>query len=107
MIFKSINIPVMKDTINSADIGPATKGRMKSLFNLMYAYACESNIVLINHARNFSMKGLLKEIEANREEKSYSLRKMKISFGTIIITDLQKWFLSEFIPGGGLRNWHS
>jgi integrase len=69
MIFKSITITIMKDTIENATIGPATKGRMKSLYNLMYDYACESGIVTVNMARNFSMKGLLKAIEKEREIK--------------------------------------
>lgn len=35
----------------------------------MYDYACESGIVTVNLARNFSMKGILKAIEKNREIK--------------------------------------
>ena len=63
-IFKNITITMMKDTINNVtDVGPTTKGRMKSLYNLMYDYACESDIVKINLARNFNLKGIEKEIE--------------------------------------------
>lgn len=69
MIFKNITITMMKDAINNEDVGPSTKGRMKSLYNLMYDYACESEIVKINTARNFSMKGLMKEIEKNHVSK--------------------------------------
>jgi integrase len=69
MIFKSITITIMKDTINNSNIGPATKGRMKSLYNLMFDFACESRIVEVNTARNFTMKGLLKEIDKRRVSK--------------------------------------
>ena len=69
MIFKAITITNMKDTINSAIVGPATKGRMKSLYNLMFDYAVESEIINVNTARNFTMKGLLKQIEKERKIK--------------------------------------
>lgn len=69
MIFKTITITNMKDTINNANVGPATKGRMKSLYNLMYDYAVESEIVDVNTARNFTMKGLLKQIEKEKKIK--------------------------------------
>lgn len=69
MIFKTLTITIMKDTINNAKVGPSTKGRMKSLYNLMYDYACESEIVTVNVARNFTMKGLLKDIKKSRAEK--------------------------------------
>lgn len=69
MLFKSITITNMRDTINNANVGSATKGRMKSLYNLMYDYAVESGIVAINSARNFSMKGLQKQIDKDKRVK--------------------------------------
>lgn len=69
MLFKTINITMMKDTINNASTGPSTKGRMKSLYNLMYDYACESDIAKFNVARNFTIKGVAKEIEKKRVSK--------------------------------------
>lgn len=69
MVFKSITITNMKDTINNASVGSATKGRMKSLYNLLYDYALESGIVSVNTARNFTMKGIQRKILSERNSK--------------------------------------
>lgn len=69
MAFKAITITNMKDAINSADVGSATKGRMKSLYNLIYDFAVESGIVSINLSRNFIIKGLEKKILSERNSK--------------------------------------
>ena len=69
MIFKSITITNMRDTINNAQVGISTKGRMKSLYNLLYDFAVESNIVSINVARNFTIKGLQNKILNERNSK--------------------------------------
>jgi integrase len=50
-------------------VGSATKGRMKSLYNLMYDYAVESGILDDNKARNFTIKGLQKKIMSERNSK--------------------------------------
>jgi integrase len=69
MIYKTITITNMKDVINNSKVGSATKGRMKSLYNLMGDHAVEAGITPINVARNFAMKGLLKKIEQERVSK--------------------------------------
>lgn len=69
MVFNSITITNMKDTINAAKVGSATKGRMKSLYNLLYDFAVESGITTDNKARNFTMKGLQKRIIRERKSK--------------------------------------
>lgn len=68
-VFKSITIADMKDTIEAAKVGPATKGRMKSMYNLMFDFAVEKEIVEVNKARNFTMKGLQREIMDTRKSK--------------------------------------
>lgn len=46
-----------------------TKSKMKSMFNLMYDYAVLGNLVAVNPARQFVLKGIYKKIEKQREEK--------------------------------------
>ena len=50
MLIKDIRVADLEHTIQSADIGSATKGRMKSLYNLMYRYALKYDIVDKNYA---------------------------------------------------------
>lgn len=68
-VFKSITITDMRDTIEAAIVGPATKGRMKSMYNLMFDFAVEKEIVEVNKARNFTLKDLQKQIEKGRKSK--------------------------------------
>ena len=47
-----------------------TKTKMKSMFNLLFDYALEHEIVISNYARNFSIDGdVLKEKEKNKKDK--------------------------------------
>ena len=47
-----------------------TKSRMKSMFNLLFDYAVEHEIAMVNYARNFSLDDdTLKEKEKNKKEK--------------------------------------
>lgn len=47
-----------------------TKARMKSMFNLLFDYAVEHEIALVNYARNFSLDDdVLKEKEKNKKKK--------------------------------------
>lgn len=73
-LFNSITIVDMRDCINNAEwngkaASPSTQGRMKSLFNMMYDYACEAEIVSVNHARNFTIKNMQKKIERAKKNK--------------------------------------
>lgn len=69
MIFQSITIVMMKDTIDKANCGSATKGRMKSLFNMMYDFAVEAQFVQVNMARQFTLKNLQDKIQKERKDK--------------------------------------
>lgn len=57
--FAAITIQDMRETIASCK-SPHIQSRMKSLYNLMYDFAVEAEIVEINKARQFSVKGLEK-----------------------------------------------
>ena len=47
-----------------------TKARMKSMFNLLFDYAVEHEIAMVNYARNFSIDDdIIKEKEKNKKEK--------------------------------------
>lgn len=50
MRMKAIRTIHLEETIAHADVGSATKGRMKSLFNLMYKYALKHDIVEKDYA---------------------------------------------------------
>ncbi len=64
-----ITITMLEDTISNADVGTATKGRMKSMYNLMYDYAVKSQYVKINIARQFAIKGIYEQIQKEQKEK--------------------------------------
>lgn len=68
-VFTDITITMMKDVINHADVGAVTKNRMKSMFNLMYDFAVESQICSINLARQFVLKDLQNSIKRERKDK--------------------------------------
>ena len=68
-LFESITIMNMRDCIDKANVGNATKGRIKSMFNLMYDYAVEAQIVPVNLARNFNVKNLNNKIQRERKHK--------------------------------------
>lgn len=65
-IFKTITIINLRDAIENNNITPSIKSRMKSMYNLMWDFAVEAQIVNVNIARNFKVKNLQKEIEKNR-----------------------------------------
>lgn len=45
MRMKDIRVSHLEGTIFNADVGDSTKGRIKSLFNMMYKYAVAHHIV--------------------------------------------------------------
>ena len=51
MRMKDIRVEHLEGTIRDADVGSATKGRIKSLFNMMYRYAMKHEIVQKNYAQ--------------------------------------------------------
>ncbi len=59
----------MKDCILNADVGPTTKSRMKSLFNLLFDYAVEHGYTTVNHARNFKMNMLEDEKKKTKKDR--------------------------------------
>lgn len=66
---KDITITMLKDCIDNAEVGASTRGRMKSMFNLMYDYAVESEYVPVNIARQFTIKTLQKQIQKEHKDK--------------------------------------
>ena len=50
MRMKDIRVEHLEGVIHNADVGSATKGRMKSLFNMMYRYALRHEIVEKDYA---------------------------------------------------------
>ena len=50
MKMKEIKVAHLENAIKSADVGDATKGRMKSMFNMMYRYAMKHEIVKTDYA---------------------------------------------------------
>ena len=83
MRFKDLRIHHLKGCINDAQVGQTTKERMKSLFNLMYDWALEHEIVATNYARNFSVKSVI--IQENTTQK-----KPKVPFSKEEIKTLWK-----------------
>lgn len=56
MRMRDIRVSHMQGAINDADVGEATKGRMKSLFNLMYKYCMIHEIVDKDYSALFVQK---------------------------------------------------
>ena len=50
MKMKAIRVNHLEQTIKNAKVGDSTKGRIKSLFNLMYKYAMKHEIIDKNYA---------------------------------------------------------
>lgn len=48
--FKNIRVSDLEKTINTANVGEATKTRMKSLYNMLYRYAIKNEITDKNYA---------------------------------------------------------
>lgn len=67
--FASLSIQDMRDAIDAPDNSPATKQRIKSMLNMMYDFAVEAEIVPINKARQFSLKGIGKERKKVQKDK--------------------------------------
>lgn len=67
--FASLSIQDMRDAIENPDNTPSVQGRIKSMFNLMYDFAVEAEIVDINKARQFSVKGLEKKKKKDKKDK--------------------------------------
>lgn len=58
-----------KDKGKKRDASPTTKGRMKSMVNLMWDYACEHEITDKNYARLFNLdEDIIKEREENKKD---------------------------------------
>ena len=51
MRFKDIRVSHLEGAIYDADVGTSTKGRMKSLFNMLYRYALKHEIVSVDYAQ--------------------------------------------------------
>ena len=74
-VFSTISIQDMRDTIEDSGNSPSLQSKMKSLLNLMYDFAVEAEIVEVNKARQFTIKGLDKSVKKNKKDKkpiSYS-----------------------------------
>lgn len=78
MRFKDIRIQHMKGCINDAQVGQTTKNRMKSIFNLMFDWALEHEIVETNYARNFSVKSIDNGKEQKKEKVPFSKEEIEI-----------------------------
>lgn len=50
MPMKDIKVAHLEDTIKNAQVGDATKGKMKSMYNMMYRYAMKHEIVKTDYA---------------------------------------------------------
>lgn len=61
--FKDIRVCDLENSINHADVGTATKSRMKSLYNMMYRYAIKHEIVDKNYATYCEIPHLSKTFE--------------------------------------------
>lgn len=66
---QDITITMMRDCIDNATCGASTQARMKSLFNLIFDYAVESQYVSVNLARQFSNKKIADKIAKERKDK--------------------------------------
>lgn len=51
MRFKDIKVSHLEDTIRTCEAPPSVRGRMKSLFNMLYRYALKHEIVTVNYAQ--------------------------------------------------------
>lgn len=87
MRMKDIRVSHLEGTILNADVGDATKARMKSLFNMMYRYAIAHDIVDRNYAEVMFTSG--SPIDRTR-------RKEKIPFSESEISTL--WDKYKTIP---------
>lgn len=67
--FAGISIQDMRDAINQPDNTVHTRSRMKSMLNLMYDFAVEAELVEINKARQFSLKGIERAKKKDRHDK--------------------------------------
>ena len=67
--FNSITVTNLKDCLNS-ESSPSTAARMKSLFNLMWDFAVESEITNVNVARNFNAGKIYDDVKKNRKVKN-------------------------------------
>ena len=65
--FASLSIQDMRDAIEQSDNTPSIQSRIKSMFNLIYDFAVEAEIVEINKARQFSIKGLNKKAKKDKK----------------------------------------
>lgn len=83
MRFKDIRIQHMKGCINDAQVGQTTKNRMKSVFNLMYDWALEREIVDTNYARNFSTKSIDNGTEKKKEKLPFSREEIEILWNNV------------------------
>ena len=68
--FASLSIQDMRDAIEQPTNSPSIQSRIKSMLNLMYDFAVEAEIVEINKARQFSIKGLGKKVKKDKKDKT-------------------------------------
>lgn len=75
MKFKDIRVAHLEGTIHDSEAGISTKGRMKSLFNMLYRYALKHEIVTINYAQ---LCDGVKQSEPEREKKPFTEEEINI-----------------------------
>ena len=75
MRFKDIRVSHLEGTIHDADVGASTKGRMKSLFNMLYKYALKHEIVTVDYAR---LCDSVKQTEPLRKPQPFSDEEIEI-----------------------------
>ena len=99
MRFKDIRIQHMKGCINDAQVGQTTKNRMKSVFNLMFDWAIEREIVDTNYARNFSVKSIDNGKEEKKEKIPFSKEEIDILWENVDRIPFTDMILTQIYSG--------
>ena len=74
MRFRDLRVSHLQGVIRDADVGDATKGRIKSLFNMMYKYALIHEICDKDYAALFAHKAGKRNKENRHPFKIQKLR---------------------------------
>lgn len=77
---KELRVEHLERTIKNADVGNSTKGRIKSLFNLMYKYAMKHEIVDKDYAQ---LCNSIKRTAPNKEAIPFSEKEIKLLWENI------------------------
>jgi integrase len=80
---------------------PSTKSRIKSLFNTMFDYALEYEIVPMNYARTFEISGdIIVEIEKNKKKHfPFTDDEMKVLWQNVDNVKFADWILIQCYMG--------